>query len=136
MPKQEGEAANKRPRYLLPTQWILEESFWREITTRTVSGGLVVVIGYIYGVGAGTIPAPTNKNIVFDVLVVCGVFIVTTLIYVNLTYSLFRAVKDSKPNEPFSGALKLMGVIVLVGFFAFYIAASVAICALLIETFS
>src|SRR5690349_2616365 len=35
-----------------PKKWVLEESFWRDITTRTLSAGIVAIIG-ILAVKAG-----------------------------------------------------------------------------------
>jgi hypothetical protein len=49
-----------------------EGQFWKDVATRAIAGLIVVGIGYAFGLSAGTIPPPTNKNLLFDVVVVLG----------------------------------------------------------------
>lgn len=64
----------KVPRWV---HWFVEEQFWRDVATRTIAGAIVVGLSYLFGVGAGTIPPPTNKNIGFDVVVVLAALLLS-----------------------------------------------------------
>ena len=66
-----------RSRWARPFQWMRDEKFWRDVATQAIGGAIVVTAGYLFGLGAGTIPPPTNKNIMFDVVVVIGAFVVS-----------------------------------------------------------
>lgn len=85
------------PRYL---RWLFEGEFWKDVCSRTVAGAIVVLLGYLYGVGAGTIPPPTNKNFVVIVAVVLFSFVVSSLLWIPLA-----AVSDlmgtGGPRQPF-----------------------------------
>ena len=75
--------------------WFVEEQFWRDVATRTIAGAIVVGLGYLFGVGAGTIPPPTNKNIGFDVVVA-----VVSLL-VSLVFALaFAGALDTSHSGP------------------------------------
>jgi hypothetical protein len=65
-----------RSRWSRPLRWMGEEQFWKDVATRAIAGAMVVGIGYAFGLSAGTIPPPTNKNLLFDVMVVLAATVV------------------------------------------------------------
>ena len=68
------------PRGLGWLRWFGEAQFWRDVMTRALAGLVVVGVGYVFGVSAGTLPPPTNKNIAFDVVIVVVSFVVSVVI--------------------------------------------------------
>ncbi|WP_374159090.1 hypothetical protein ACEWX3_07660 [Mycobacterium sp. G7A2] len=74
--------------FFTPISWVFQEKFWRDVATQTIAGGIVVGLGYTYGVAAGTIPPPSNDNFVFNVIVV-GVSFVASLIVTLLIVAQF-----------------------------------------------
>jgi hypothetical protein len=53
MTEQTDEKEPVRP-WHWPRQWVRDQSFYRDIATRTVAGVLVVAIAYVFGVIMGT----------------------------------------------------------------------------------
>ena len=67
-------------RWIKPLRWMRDEQFWRDVFKSVVSGVLVLGVAYAFGLSAGTIPPPTNSNILLDVLVVAGAGVVSALL--------------------------------------------------------
>lgn len=43
-----------------PGAWARDENFWKDVATRTVSGLVVVLVVYVYGLAAGYFASPKN----------------------------------------------------------------------------
>ena len=54
-----------------PLKWLKEESFYRDITTRTLSIAVVALVGYVFALTAGYVASPSGRSIaIFVVLAV------------------------------------------------------------------
>jgi hypothetical protein len=51
-------------------KWLREEKFWQDITTRTLSALIVVLLGYLYAVLAGYVGAPNMWRLGLSAVVV------------------------------------------------------------------
>ncbi|BBZ27879.1 hypothetical protein MMAD_21740 [Mycolicibacterium madagascariense] len=60
--------------------WLYRRKFVRDVASQTVAGFIVVIAGYLFGLGAGTIPPPTNRNFVVDLLIVVASFVVASAV--------------------------------------------------------
>jgi hypothetical protein len=56
-----------------PRAWVSDEKFWREVTARALSGIIVVLVAYLYGLMTGYFGQPTGPFRVFMVFLLVAV---------------------------------------------------------------
>ncbi|MDQ0825394.1 membrane protease YdiL (CAAX protease family) [Arthrobacter sp. B2I5] len=59
-----------------PLEWWHDEKFWRDVATRTVSGLVVLLIGYIVAVASGLLGIPDLRKVLAVLLVFAGAALV------------------------------------------------------------
>lgn len=52
----------RKPLGWIPFRWMRRESFYRDLFINLLATGLVVVIGYVYAVGAGYVTSPSGAE--------------------------------------------------------------------------
>ncbi|MFJ4029527.1 hypothetical protein ACIPWF_19280 [Paenarthrobacter sp. NPDC089989] len=71
-----------------PAEWMRDEKFWRDVASRTLSGLLVVLLGYAAAVWLGYIKTPDGFNVMQAI--VQGIFVLVA------GFILFRYYKPVK----------------------------------------
>jgi magnesium-transporting ATPase (P-type) len=80
---------DKRTRRSIVRAWFSQESFWRDVTTRTIAAAIVGIGAYLYAVGAGYIRTPSGSQTVkgiWNVFVTVGVML---LLAVMIFWAMF-----------------------------------------------
>jgi hypothetical protein len=114
------EAGKKVQPWHWPGQWVREESFWRDVATRTASGLLVVILVYAYGLAVGYFRTP---QVVVQVLAYMGfgglilfqlVLLVMSLLHNKLSNKYEPVLKRIRWALAISGVLMFPSMLILI----------------------
>lgn len=72
-PRPDKVSEAKRSLWSYPKSWVKQESFYRDITTRAISGGIVAFVAYAYAVGGGYVATPSGAYVGIVILVLLGI---------------------------------------------------------------
>ncbi|OBB38026.1 hypothetical protein [Mycolicibacterium fortuitum] len=74
-------------------KWVREEKFWQDITTRTLSALIVVLLGYVYAILAGYVGAPNVPRLVAAAL------LVTLTAALSIAYTVYAVRRWKNPGS-------------------------------------
>ncbi|GGV28253.1 hypothetical protein [Paenarthrobacter nicotinovorans] len=80
------------PPWQWPLEWWLDEKFWRDVATRTVSGLVVLLIGYIVAVTSGLLGIPDLRKVLAVILVIAGAILIG-FPFVRLSRKIIKLIK-------------------------------------------
>lgn len=113
-PKDEVEVVSKPWQW--PSEWAKDQAFWRDIATKTISGLVIAVVVYVYGVVAGYFGTPSNAA---KIIGLGGLFVIPIF---SIAISVFATGKGDERkkrlrNRLTMAALATAGVSLLALFF-------------------
>ncbi len=77
---------DRQPFHRWPRKWVREESFWRDVTTRTLAAAIVGILAFVYARFAGYFAGPETSDLVRGaagiVALLSGVAFVATVVLV------------------------------------------------------
>ncbi|SKY52404.1 Uncharacterised protein [Mycobacteroides abscessus subsp. massiliense] len=77
----------KRTRRSIVREWLSEETFWRDVTTRTLAAAIVATGAYLFALGAGYVSTPSGASAVKGIATVAlGLLIGALTIYYQAFY--------------------------------------------------
>jgi hypothetical protein len=80
------EEAPRRTRRRIVRGWLGEESFWRDVTTRTLAAAIVAVCAYVFALGAGYVRSPTAAQTLRGIWNVAGTAIVGAVLGTSMLW--------------------------------------------------
>lgn len=83
------ELEQKRTRRAVVRGWLSEETFWRDVTTRTLAAAIVATGAYLFALGAGYISTPSGAQTLRGIWNVVWVVGLGTLTYVAVIWAMF-----------------------------------------------
>lgn len=77
-----------------PVEWSRDESFWRDVTARSLATMLAGGLAYLFALGAGYVSRPETVEVVRGILIA-----LTPIAIVLLAYSAFRFLLHKLPGR-------------------------------------
>ena len=70
--------------WLWPVKWITDQSFWRDVTSRALSGLIVAAVAYLFAILAGYLSAPGPLHVVLIIAALIASFMAGLLTVVAM----------------------------------------------------
>jgi hypothetical protein len=78
-----------RPLGSIPLRWMRHESFYRDLTVNILASGIVLIIGYLYAIGAGYVRSPTGSQTLAGIWNAFFTTIVIVFLFASVFWPMF-----------------------------------------------